>query len=183
MSANKQIGSIPFSVGLRLVNPSEKDSAKVAVAYVQSRENVDNHTLARHIKEHGTPFSIGTLHGVIDDICECIAEQLLMGNRVTLDGLGTLFVSLSSTGTGDANEFTSAQITSVNPRMSFDEEFVKTLQKAEFENVASRKAQIQAKKQEKTAMNEILGATDAGSDPTGDTGSSTGSGDPDDVTP
>lgn len=178
---NKIIGSIPFSVGLRVSNPSEKDSAMVAVAYVQSREAVDNLLLARHIKEHGSPFSIGTLHGVIDDLCECIAEQLLMGNRVTLEGLGTLFVTLSSVGTDDATNFTAAQITSVNPRMTFDTEFVAALQKAEFENVASRKAQAEAKKQEKAAMNEALGTS--ASTPSDDSTGGSGSGDPGDVTP
>lgn len=175
---NKIIGSIPFSVGLRVSNPSEKDGPRLAVAYVQSRETVDNQLLARHIKEHGSPFSVGTLHGVIDDLCECIAEQLLMGNRVILKGLGTLFVSLSSTGSEDATTFTAAQITSVNPRMSFDSDFVATLQQAEFENVASRKAQAEAKKQEKAAMNETLSSSGSGSSSGG-----SGTGDPGDVTP
>ena len=68
MAINKVIGSIPYSVGLRPVNPGDAESEKKAYAYVQTREVVTNKLLAQHLKEHGSPFSVGTLHGVIDDV-------------------------------------------------------------------------------------------------------------------
>ncbi|MBR4758207.1 MAG: DNA-binding protein [Bacteroidaceae bacterium] len=173
MSTNKNIGSIPYSVGLRPVTPGDPESDKKACAFVQSREVINNMALARHIKEHGSPFSVGTLRGVIDDVCTCVGEMLLMGNRVQLDGLGTIFVTLSSQSTDDAEEFTAAQITSVNPRMTFEESFYLDLQKADFENVASREAQAAAKRAEKQAKNEAMGvstSTDDGGTSGGDDG-------------
>ena len=162
MATNKNIGSIPYSVGLRPVTPGDPESNKKACAFVQSREVINNMALARHIKEHGSPFSVGTLRGVIDDVCTCVGEMLLMGNRVQLDGLGTIFVTLSSDGTDNAEEFSAAQITSVNPRMTFEESFYLDLQKADFENVASREAQAAAKKAEKQAKNEAMGVSTDG---------------------
>ena len=173
MSTNKNIGSIPYSVGLRIVTPGDPESDKKAYAYVQTREVINNKTLARHIKEHGSPFSVGTLRGVIDDVCTCVGEMLLMGNRVQLDGLGTIFVTLSSDGMDDAEEFSAAQITGVKPHMSFEEDFCLELQKAEFENVASREAQAAAKKAEKQAKNAAMGvstSTDDGGTSGGDDG-------------
>lgn len=169
---NKVIGSIPYSVGLRPVNPGDAESEKKAYAYVQTREVVDNLMLAQHIKEHGSPFSVGTLRGVIDDVCECVSEMLLMGNRVQLEGLGTIYVTLASEGADDAESFTAAMITRVRPRMAFDEGFRTLLQTADFEYVTSRKSQAEAKKAEKLALNEVLGVVSDG-------GSDTGSGDGD----
>ena len=55
--ANRIIGAIPYSLGLRLKNPSEKDSEKEIVAFRQERETIDLALLAKHIKEHGTSRS------------------------------------------------------------------------------------------------------------------------------
>ena len=181
MAINKVIGSIPYSVGLRPVNPGDAESEKKAYAYVQTREVVTNKLLAQHLKEHGSPFSVGTLHGVIDDVCECVGEMLLMGNRVQLDGLGTIFVTLTSEGTEDAESFTAACITSVNPKMSFEDEFEAALQNAEFEYTTSRKAQAKAKKDEKRAINVALGVSNSSNSGSGSTGNSgSGSGGSDD---
>lgn len=183
MAINKIIGSIPYSVGVRIVNPSNADSAKKAYAYVQSREIIDNMLLAQHIKEHGSPFSVGTLRGVIDDVCECISEMLLMGNRVNLNRLGTIYVTLTSTGCDKAEDFTAANIKSVRPRMSFDDDFVAFLQTAEFEYVTSRKAQADAKKTEKQSVNQaigvISGSDNSGSDDGGNEGGNSSGGNDD----
>ena len=48
--ANRIIGAIPYSLGLRLKNPSEKDSEKEIVAFRQERETIDLALLAKHIK-------------------------------------------------------------------------------------------------------------------------------------
>ena len=47
--ANKVIGHIPYGLGLRLVNPSEKESAKVVVATAQQLEVIDLPLLAKHV--------------------------------------------------------------------------------------------------------------------------------------
>lgn len=178
MAINRVVGSIPYSVGVRIVNPGDAESDKKAYAYVQSREVVDNRMLAQHIKEHGSPFSIGTLNGVIDDICECIGEMILMGNRVYLNELGTFSISLLSEGVDNADSFTAANITEVKPHMSFDDRFVALLQNAEFEYVTSRKAQADAKKAEKQNVNHAMGTGGNTTDPNGgdNGGNNSGSG-------
>ena len=116
---------------------------------------------------------VKNIRAIKGDNSSCVGEMLLMGNRVQLDGLGTIFVTLSSDGMDDAEEFSAAQITGVKPHMSFEEDFCLELQKAEFENVASREAQAAAKKAEKQAKNEAMGvstSTDEGGTSGGDDG-------------
>ena len=44
---------------------------------------------ARHIADHNGVFSRGTVKGVIADMCECLVEQLLNGNKIQLGELGS----------------------------------------------------------------------------------------------
>ena len=183
--ANKVIGHIPYGLGLRLVNPSEKESAKVVVATAQQLEVIDLPLLAKHVKEHGTPFSEGTIYGVLTDAVACVIEMLRAGYGVKLDGLGKFGVSLQSTGAKDAGEFSAANITGVKLTFQPDEDVKTALNtNMEFDYVGTRRQQAAAKQTEKTDLNEALGTTDSGSGSSGsgDTGGS-GSGDPGDVTP
>ncbi len=182
--ANKVIGHIPYGLGLRLVNPSEKESQKVVVATAQQIEVIDLPLLAKHVKEHGTPFSEGTIYGVLTDAVACVIEMLRAGYGVKLDGLGKFGVSLQSTGTEDANDFTAANITGVNLTFQADENVKTALNtNMEFDYVGSRKQQAAAKKAEKEALASGASTTGgSGSSGSGDTGGS-GSGDPGDVTP
>jgi len=180
--ANKVIGHIPYGLGLRLVNPSEKESAKVVVATAQQIEVIDLPLLAKHVKEHGTPFSEGTIYGVLTDAVGCVIEMLRAGYGVKLDGLGKFGVSLQSTGVADANEFSAARITGVKLTFQPDENVKTALNtNMEFDYVGTRKQQAAAKQSEKTGLNEAVGTADSGN--TGGNTGGSGSGDPGDVTP
>ena len=111
--ANRIIGAIPYSLGLRLKNPSEKDSEKEIVAFRQERETIDLALLAKHIKEHGSSFSKGTIYGVLQDAVECIVECLQGGYGVLLNGLGKFGISLRCSGADMDEEFSAANITGV----------------------------------------------------------------------
>ena len=187
--ANRIIGAIPYSLGLRLKNPSEKDSEKEIVAFRQERETIDLDLLAKHIKEHGSSFSKGTIYGVLQDAVECIVECLQGGYGVLLNGLGKFGVSLRCEGVDmdDDSGFTAANITGVRVTFNPDSEMVNSLNtNAEFEYVGSRAAQAQAKKEEKerVAAGETTQAISGSSSGTGNGSSGgSGSGDPGDVTP
>ena len=184
--ANRIIGAIPYSLGLRLKNPSEKDSEKEIVAYRQERETVNLALLAKHIREHGSSFSKGTIYGVLQDAVECIVECIQGGYGVLLDGLGKFGVSLQCEGVDmdDDNGFSAANITGVKVTFNPDAEMVSMLNtNAEFEYVATRAAQAQAKKEEKErVVNGETTQSISGSSNGGNSGGS-GSGDPGDVTP
>ena len=179
--ANRIIGAIPYSLGLRLKNPSEKDSEKEIVAFRQERETIDLDLLAKHIKEHGSSFSKGTIYGVLQDAVECIVECLQGGYGVNLNGLGKFGISLKCSGVDMDEEFSAANITGVKVTFNPDSEMVNGLNtNAEFEYVATRAAQMQAKKEEKE---RVAAGQTTESIPSGSNQGGSGSGDPGDVTP
>ena len=181
--ANRIIGAIPYSLGLRLKNPSEKDSEKEIVAFRQERETIDLALLAKHIKEHGSSFSKGTIYGVLQDAVECIVECLQGGYGVLLNGLGKFGVTLKCSGADMDEEFSAANITGVKVTFNPDGEMIHQLNtNTEFEYVGSRAAQMQAKKEEKARV--AAGETTQDITPSGSGGSGgSGSGDAGDVTP
>lgn len=63
--------------------------------------------MASHMTEHNSVFSKGTVKGLLEDFSDCIVEMICDGNKVKIDGLGTFFVSLTSTGADTEGEFSS----------------------------------------------------------------------------
>ena len=118
--ANKIIGIMKYSRAARLSKPNEKTSEKKIYAVAQSDETINLNHLATHMAEHTSPFSVGTIKGVLADAVGCIVELLCQGKRVQLEGLGTFFTSLKSTGADSTEAFTAANITAVVPHIAFD---------------------------------------------------------------
>ena len=146
---------IDYSLGLRKTNPSDKDSEKKVYPYPQVREVLTLQKLAKHIAEHGSPYTRDVVVGVVTATVDCIREQLLGGNKVQLGEMGSFYVTFSSEGIDDADKFNPQDhIKSVNVRWDRGRNFAEMKQDAEFNYVASRKQQAQAKKDEKAALNE-----------------------------
>ena len=56
------------------------------------------HDMAKHMAEHNTPFSEGTIEGILRDFVRCTREQTLMGNTVKVDDLAIFKVSCIGNG-------------------------------------------------------------------------------------
>lgn len=54
------------------------------------------HEMAQHMEQHNTPFSAGTIEGILTDFVKCVHEQLLNGNSVKIEDLAIFRVSLQS---------------------------------------------------------------------------------------
>ena len=54
--------------------------------------------MAKHMAEHNTPFSEGTIEGILRDFVKCTREQTLMGNTVKVDDLAIFKVSVIGNG-------------------------------------------------------------------------------------
>lgn len=52
--------------------------------------------MAKHMEEHHTPFTAGTIEGLLTDFVKCIREQLLDGNSVKIDDLAIFKLSVES---------------------------------------------------------------------------------------
>lgn len=74
-----------------------KNEKKWYVHPVQKQE-MNIQAMAQHMEEHNTPFSAGTIEGILTDFVRCIREQILNGNTVKIDNLAIFKLSLESNG-------------------------------------------------------------------------------------
>jgi len=66
---------------------------------------VDLDGLVQHMASHNSPFSAGTISGVLRDMVSCIRELLLESKKVKLDDLAIFSLGLKSTYAASADEF------------------------------------------------------------------------------
>ena len=155
-------------------NPNVENAVEKAYAKNQVSEIWTLEKFAKHISDHNGVYSRGTVKGVISDMCECLVEQLLNGNKIQLGELGTFGISISSVGADSIEKFTARNIKAVNILFAPGVDFENLLGRAEFNLVASRSAQAATLKAEKAgettvdltaAKNKVTGPTDP-ADPT-----------------
>ena len=82
---------------------------------VSYKQTLNIHDMAVHMAEHNTPFSEGTIEGILRDFVKCTREQTLMGNTVKVDNLAIFKVSVMGNGCSklydaDADKLISATI-------------------------------------------------------------------------
>ena len=142
----------------------------------QVREVWSLEQFSKHIADHNGVYSRGTVKGVISDMCECLVEQLLNGNKIKLGELGNFSVSLQTEGAESLKKFTAANIKAVNIVFTPGDDFENLIDRAEFNPVSSRKAQAAMLKAVKEGADSLdlaalKSASASGSD---DTDSTTG---------
>ena len=131
---------IDYSVFM-MKNPAKPEAPEKAYAKNQVSEIWTLEKVAKHIADHNGVYSRGTVKGVISDMCECLVEQLLNGNKIQLGELGTFGISISSMGADSLDKFTSKNIKAVNILFAPGVDFENLIGRAEFNLVASRSAQ------------------------------------------
>lgn len=167
---------IDYSVYM-MGNPVKPEEAPKAYAKCQVSEIWSMEKFVRHIADHNGVYSRGTVKGVISDMCECIVEQLLNGNKIQLGELGTFSISLSSIGAESIEKFSAKNnIKAVNILFAPGEDFENLLGRAEFNQVSSRTAQAATLKAEKAGESMVDLAAAKGGSSSG-SGSSTDEGD------
>ena len=163
---------IDYSVFM-MKNPAKPEAPEKAYAKNQVSEIWTLEKFAKHIADHNGVYSRGTVKGVISDMCECLVEQLLNGNKIQLGELGTFGISISSVGADSLDKFTSKNIKAVNILFAPGVDFENLIGRAEFNLVASRSAQAATLKAEKAGETTVdLAAAKAPS--TSGNGSQTG---------
>lgn len=152
--ALKSIGSLPYSLSLRLTTPGDKTSEKKIYGQIQQRETVGLRTLATHIREHGSSYSVGTLQGVLSDMVDCTRELLKQGYSVNFEGLMRLYVTANSQGVSKAEDFNPyAHFTRINLRVDVDDDVQDFLNNnPDYEYSMTREEQAAAKKAAKAAL-------------------------------
>ena len=65
---------------------------------VEYKQSLDINAMARHMAEHNTPFSEGTIAGILKDFVKCTREQCLNGNTVKIENLAIFKCSVQGNG-------------------------------------------------------------------------------------
>ena len=145
---------IPYSVSM-LKNQMKPEEPAKAYANGQIREKMSTEKFIAHVASHNSVFSKGTIKGVLADIASCLREQLLNGNKVQLEGLGTFGITLNSQGAESLKAFTADNIKKINIVFTPDAELENLIDDAVFEVVASRAAQAATLKAEKAGETSV----------------------------
>ena len=145
---------IPYSVSM-LKNQMKPEEPAKAYANGQIREKMSTEKFIAHVASHNSVFSKGTIKGVLADVACCLREQLLNGNKIQLDGLGTFGFTLSSQGAESLKTFTADNIKNINIVFTPDAELENLIDDAAFDLVASRAAQAATLKAEKAGEGTV----------------------------
>ncbi len=167
---------IEYSVYM-MGNPIKPEEAPKAYAKNQVREIWDLNKFCKHIASHNSGYSRGMVKAILSDMCDCIVEQLLNGNKIKLGEFGVFGISINCEGAESMDKFTEENIKQVNIKFNPGVDFENLRSKAEFNLVASRAVQaatIKAVKDNETtvdleaAKKKNNSSDDANNKPSGD---------------
>lgn len=130
-------------------NPIKPEEPQKAYAKNQVREIWDLNKFCKHIASHNAGYSRGMVKAILSDMCDCIVEQLLNGNKIKLGEFGVFSISINCEGAESLEKFTEENIKSVNIKFNPGVDFENLVDKAEFKLVASRAGQAALLKAEK----------------------------------
>ena len=140
MAQNESYQTVKYSLGLR-PNPQHEDDPKKVYANLQRNGIISLPQLAKHIKDHGSPYGRDVVLGVLTAIVDHTREFLTQGFEVDLGELGRFAPSFKQKGAVDFESFTTANFTDYRAIYSMSSAFDDMLSDVKFERVATRKAQ------------------------------------------
>ena len=138
---------INYSICIMSTKPgTKKADIQETKAYgtAQVHEVLDMDDFCKHISDHNSPFSKGTVKGILTDAVSCLREMMLAGNKVVLGDLGSFHVELATEGAVTTEDFTAQNIKDINIRWTPGANFKNLRDDAVFNLVPSRKAQADA---------------------------------------
>ena len=71
----------------KVTDSSESEQAGKLYARVSYKQTLDVQAMARHMAEHNTMFSEGSITGILIDFVKCVREQVLNGNTGKIENL------------------------------------------------------------------------------------------------
>ena len=82
----------------KVTETSESEQAGKLYARVSYKETLNVQDMAKHMAEHNTSFSEGTITGILIDFVKCVREMVLMGNTVKIDNLAIFKATVEANG-------------------------------------------------------------------------------------
>ena len=84
-------------------------------------DTLDTSDLCRHMMKHGTIYTPDVVKGVVERFVMCFEELLLEGNKIKLDGLGTFYLSVSTEGVVNEDQFTANNVKAIRIKFIGDQ--------------------------------------------------------------
>ena len=107
------MGEIQIQKIQRTVQVKDADNTrkKVQKTYgkIIYRKTLSLDDMAEHIMKHGSVYTEDVVIGVITKLKTCMQEMLADGHKVKLDGIGTLYPTLTSEGVEDAKDYSPSE--------------------------------------------------------------------------
>ena len=107
------MGEIQIQKIQRTVQVKDGDNTrkKVQKTYgkIIYRKTLSLDDMAEHIMKHGSVYTEDVVIGVITKLKTCMQEMLADGHKVKLDGIGTLYPTLTSEGVDNAKDYSPSE--------------------------------------------------------------------------
>lgn len=94
--ASSSKGTLKYRKVQRTPQSGENAGKKMWYAAAVTDREMSFEDLVSHIAEHTSPFSRGTVHGVLMDSLDCLQELILDGKSVRLGALGLFSIGMKS---------------------------------------------------------------------------------------
>ena len=107
-------GTLKYRKVQRTPQTGENAGKKKWYATSVTDREVDFEGFVSHISDHGSPYSRGTIHGVLMDALDHLQELILDGKSVRLSDLGLFSIGMTSRGEETREKVTAASVQGVH---------------------------------------------------------------------
>ena len=108
------LGTSKYRKVSRTPQSGENAGKKLWYATAVSDREMNFEDFVTHISEHNSPYSRGTIHGVLMDTLDCLKELILDGKSVRLSDLGLFSIGMTSRGEETREKVTAASVQGVH---------------------------------------------------------------------
>ena len=98
----------------RTPQTGENAGKKLWYATAVSDREMSFEDFVTHISEHNSPYSRGTIHGVLMDTLDCLTHLILDGKSVRFSDLGLFSIGMTSRGEVSKEKVTAASVQGVH---------------------------------------------------------------------
>ena len=107
-------GNIKYRKIKRTPQTGENAGKELWYATVVTDREMNFEEFVDHTSSHNSPYSRGTVHGVMMDMLDCLKELILDGKSVRLGDLGLFSIGMSSRGEVSRDKVTSASVEGIH---------------------------------------------------------------------
>ena len=107
-------GTSKYRKIMRTPQTGENAGKKLRYATAVSDREMSFEDFVTHISEHNSPYSRGTIHGVLMDTLDCLKHLILDGKSVRFSDLGLFSIGMTSRGEVSKEKVTAASVLGVH---------------------------------------------------------------------